>query len=166
MLKLKRKQNAIIYKDQFGNEYPNMVVEATATNKQYRAKTMTVVIRYYKDEQSMEETPLMESTFVWDKVGRTPLQKIEVDGIEQIVPIDWATFMTENTVREEWKDKIVDVGRVPYDQLSAGLVDSFQGLGFVENQIGQTWKMLMLFLPIHQDFKNVRFLDEVFEYDI
>ncbi len=166
MLKLKRKQNAIIYKDQFGNEYPNMVAVATSVVINYSAKTLTAVVRYYKDEDSLNETALMESTFVWDNVGRTPLQKIEVEGIEQIVPIDWATFMTENTVREEWKDVIADVGRVPFDQLSAGLDISVEGFGFVQNQIGQTWKMLMLFLPIHQDFKNVKFLDEVFEYDI
>ncbi len=164
MLKLKRKTNAIIYKDQFGNEYPDMVVVAPQIHKDALAKTMAVTIKYFKDENSTDQSPLMENTFIWDSVGRTPLQKIQIEGVEQIVPIDWATFIP-STPREEWKNIIVDVGRVPYDNLSAGIQDNFDGLGFVENQVGQTWKELMLFLPIHSQFKDVKFLDEVFEYE-
>lgn len=166
MLKLKRKQNAIIYKDQFGNEYPDMVVIATSVVIDYANKLLTAVVKYYKDENSTDQSPLMESTFVWDSVGRTPFQVIEVNGLQEIVPIDWATFMATNTDRAEWKNIIVDVGRVPFDNLSAGLDISVEGFGFVQNQIGLTWKELMLFLPIHSQFKDVKFLDEVFEYAI
>lgn len=158
MLKLKRKTNAIIYKDQFGNEYPDMVIVATSVVIDYANKVLTAVVKYYKDENSLNQSPLMESTFIWDNVGRMP---IDVDGN----PIDWATFMATNTDRAEWKNIIADVGRVPFDNLSAGLDISVEGFGFVQNQIGLTWKELMLFLPIHSQFKDVKFLDEVFEYE-
>lgn len=156
MLKLKRKQNAIIYKDQFGNEYPDMVIVATSVVIDYANKILTAVVKYYKDDESLNQSPLMESTFIWDNVGRTP---IDVEGN----PIDWATFMA-TVPRETWKDYIQDVGRVPFDNLSAGLDISVEGFGFVQNQVGQAWKELMLFLPIHGNFQGVKFLDEVFEY--
>lgn len=158
MLKLKRKTNAIIYKDQFGNEYPDMVIVATSVVIDYANKVLTSVVKYYKDENSLNQSPLMESTFIWDNVGRTP---VDVDGN----PIDWATFMATNTDRAEWKNIIADVGRVPFDNISAGLDISVGGFVFVQNQIGLTWKELMLFLPIHSQFKDVKFLDEVFEYE-
>lgn len=157
MLKLKRKENAIIYKDQFGNEYPDMVVVATSVDINYSAKTLIAVVKYYKDGNSLNETALMESTFVWDNIGRTPL---DAEGN----PIDWTTFMSTHTDRETWKDIIADVGRVPFDNLSAGLDISVEGFGFVNNPVGQAWKELMLFLPIHGNFQGVKFLDEVFEY--
>lgn len=157
MLKLKRKQNAIIYKDQFGNEYPNMVAVATSVVINYSAKTLTAVVRYYKDDESLNETALMESTFVWDNTGRTP---IDVEGN----PIVWQSFMTTYQPTE-WKDHIQDVGRVPFDSLSAGLDITVEGFGFVNNPVGQAWKQLMLFLPIHGNFQGVKFLDEVFEYN-
>jgi hypothetical protein len=157
MLKLKRKQNAIIYKDQFGNEYPDMVIVATSVVIDYANKVLTAVVKYYKDDNSLNQSPLMESTFIWDNVGRMP---IDVDGNT----IDWAKFMATNTDRAEWKNIIADVGRVPFDNLSAGLDISVEGFGFVQNQIGLTWKELMLFLPIHSQFSGVKFLDEVFEY--
>lgn len=160
MLILKQKQNTPIFQDELGNTYPDMVV-AISYHIDPVYKQMDVQLRYFKDTESMQEkkSPLMISDFVWDDVGFAPT---DVDGN----PIDWATFMT-TVPRETWKDRIQNIGRVPFSQLPAGLDVTVAEFNFAQNPVGQAWKQIMLFLPINERFAqqaNIKFLDEVFEY--
>ena len=160
MLILKLKKDGYIYKDQLGNEYPDMVI-ALARREDPCTQTMTVDLKYFRDEVSITTNqPLLVDTQTWTKY---PIVPTDVDNN----PIDWAVFMT-TVPRAEWKDRIKDIGRVPFSQLDAGLsVTITQGLDFKLNQVGQAWKQVMLFLPIHTSYgqqSGTKFLDENFEY--
>lgn len=160
MLILKLKQNGFIYKDSLGNEYPDMVV-AIARREDPCSQTMTVDLKYFKNQASITTNePVLVDSFLWTKEAVIPL---DVDNN----PIDWAVFMT-TVPRSEWKNRIKDIGRVPFAQLDSGLsVTIVQGLDFKQNAIGQAWKEIMLFLPVHNSYKkqsDSKFLDENFEY--
>jgi hypothetical protein len=162
MLILKLKQNGFIYKDQLGNEYPDIVI-ALSRREDPCSMTMTVDLKYFKDEASITTNqPVLVDSFYWTKDAVTPM---DVDNN----PIDWAVFMT-TVPREEWKDRIKDIGRVAFSDLDIGLtVTITQGLDFKENQVGQAWKEIMLFLPVHRSYgiqSGTKFLDENFEYAI
>lgn len=160
MLILKLKQNGFVYKDQIGNEYPEMTI-ALARREDPCTQTMTVDLKYFKNEESITANqPFLMDTFIWTKDAVTPL---DVDNN----PIDWAVFMA-TVPRNEWKDHIKDIGRVAFSDLDIGLsVTITQGLDFKQNQIGQAWKQIMLFLPVHSSYarqSESKFLDENFEY--
>lgn len=161
MLILKQKINTPIFKDSFGNEYNNLVIQVGDIHTNVPSKTMSVELRYYKDINALATSgSIIQETFFWDKDGTIPT---DVDG----ATIDWATFMT-TVPRAEWKDRIAQVGRVPFDDLNQG-IDTTIGLDFRPTATGQAWKEIMLFLPIHAKFteqSGAKFLDEVFEYAI
>lgn len=160
MLILKLKQNATAFIDLLGNSYPEMV-----TGIDYKIdpieKRMEVRLRYFKDTQSLldRKYPVMVNEFFWNETGEPA---IATNGSI----IDWQVFMSE-VPREEWKDNIQTIGRVPFDVLPVGIDATVSGFNFKENQVGQAWKDIMLFLPLNEVYANqisAKFLDEVFEY--
>lgn len=160
MLILKQKINTPIYKDQLGNEYPNMVI-ALSRREDPCSQTMTVDLKYFKDQASITvNQPCLVDSFFWTK------DAIIATDIGNNT-IDWAVFMT-TIPREQWKDTIKDIGRMPFSQLDTGLsVTITQGLDFKLNQVGQAWKQIMLFLPVHTSYGSqlgCKFIDENFEY--
>lgn len=162
MLILKLKQNGFIYKDQLGNTYPDMVI-ALARREDPCMQTMTVDLKYFKDEASTTTNqPVLVDSFYWTKDAVTPM---DVDNN----PIDWAVFMT-TVPHAEWKDRIKDIGRIAFLNLDDGIsVTIAQGLDFKLDAIGQAWKEIMLFLPLHLAYRQqsgTKFLDEDFEYAI
>lgn len=161
MLILKQKTNTPIFKDSFGNEYKNLVVQVGEISTNISGKKMSVELCYYKDVNAiLTSNPILQDTFSWDKDGTLAT---DIDGDT----IDLATFMT-TVPRGEWKNRIQQVGRVPFDDLSQG-IDTTTGLDFRPTETGQAWKEMMLFLPLHPKLTQqtgLKFLDEIFEYDV